>query len=182
MSVSANEIITFWFEEHGQEDWFGSSEEFDRKVSLRFTEVQAAAARGELWDWRQSAVGRLAEILVLDQFSRQLFRGQGAAFATDPMSLTLAQEAIGRDDVRALDKDRRGFVLLPFMHSESLAVHDAARPLFDDHDDQDMLDFELLHRDLIVRFGRYPKRNTALGRQSTPEEIAYIEDSGDRLF
>jgi len=96
MSVSANEIITFWFEEHGQEDWFGSAEEFDRKVSLRFTEVQAAAARGELWDWRQSAVGRLAEILVLDQFSRQLFRGQGAAFATDSMSLTLAQEAIGR--------------------------------------------------------------------------------------
>jgi uncharacterized protein (DUF924 family) len=182
MDINATDIIDFWFVAHTKDDWYGGKPEFDEKIATRFTKPHSAAARGELSGWRRTAAGRLAEILVLDQFSRQLFRGRGEAFAHDPMALTLAQEAIVRPEVLALEKDWRGFVLMPFMHSESLVVHDQALPLFEAYEDADMLDFERRHRDLIVRFGRYPKRNAALGRISTPDEIAYIEGSGDGFF
>lgn len=178
---SADDVLRFWFVEHGPDDWFSGSAEFDAKLAAAFTETQAAAARGEAWRWRATPEGRLAEIIVLDQFSRQLFRGDARAFASDDMALALAQEAVAAGHDRPLNQDQQRFLYMPYMHSESLVIHDEAMRLFTDLGDQKTLDFEIAHADTLRRFGRYPRRNEALGRESTAEEREYIA-SGDGMF
>jgi uncharacterized protein (DUF924 family) len=178
---TAEDVLRFWFVDHGEKDWFGGKPEFDAELAEAFTDTHAAVARGEAWWWRQSPAGRLAEIIVLDQFSRQLFRNRGEAFATDGMALVLAQEAVATGDYRALEPRRRTFILMPYMHSESAVIHQEAVRLFTELGNPDNLKFELMHRDIISRFGRYPRRNAALGRISTPEEEAYIS-SEERMF
>lgn len=176
-----DDILRFWFIEHGEPDWFGGKPEFDAVLARRFTETHAAVARGEAAWWRQTPSGRLAEIIVLDQFSRQLYRNQPQAFATDAMALELAQQAVATGDDMRLEPRRRTFIYMPYMHSESLPVHDEAIRLFERLGDLETLKFEHLHRDCIARFGRYPRRNQALGRISTLEEIEYI-NSADGMF
>jgi uncharacterized protein (DUF924 family) len=178
---TADEVLHFWFVAHGEEDWFGARPEFDAELAEAFTATHAAVARGEAWFWRRTPSGRLAEIIVLDQFSRQLFRGDARAFATDGMALVLAQEAVAGGDYRTLEPRRRTFVLMPYMHSESLAVHEEAVRLFTELGNADTLKYELAHRDCLAAYGRYPRRNDALGRPSTPEEQAYIA-SGTGMF
>ena len=174
-------VLAFWFDQHGQDDWFSGDAAFDEKVITGFIDMQVAAAKCELWDWRGTPEGRLAEIIVLDQFSRQIFRGDARAFASDPLALALAQEAVrAGDDVKLTDQQRT-FLYMPYMHSESLAVHDEAVRLFTALGNADNLDYEKKHREVIASFGRYPKRNTALGRHSTAEEEAYIASS-DGMF
>lgn len=176
-----NEVLDFWFVSHGEDDWFGGKAEFDAELTSFDAGTQAAVARGEAYGWRHSAEGRLAEIIVLDQFSRQLFRGDARAFASDDMALALAQEAVLRGDDLKLEPRRRMFLYMPYMHSESLVIHEGAVRLFTDLGMEETLKFELAHRDCLVQFGRYPKRNAALGRVSTPEEEAYIS-SGNVMF
>lgn len=178
---SAEDVLHFWFEEHGQDDWFGGEAAFDAKLEAGFAETHAAVARGEAWQWRTTAAGRLAEVIVLDQFSRQLHRGSARAFAQDPMALALAQEAVAGGHDMAIDADRRLFVYMPYMHSESLLIHEEGLRLFTALGDQGVLDYERAHIDVLQRFGRYPRRNAALGRQSTPEEIEYMA-SGEGMF
>jgi uncharacterized protein (DUF924 family) len=175
-------VLHFWFAEHGPDDWFAGKPEFDAKVIARFSETQRRAAACEFWRWRETPDGRLAEIIVLDQFSRQIHRGTAASFASDPLALALAQEAVRAGDDQRLDAKRRVFLYMPYMHSESLAVHDEAVRLFTVLGNTDTLDFERKHRDAIARFGRYPKRNAALGRTTTAEEQAYLDEIGDRAF
>ena len=177
----AEEVLEFWFVEHGQDDWFGGAAEFDARLAAGFADTHAAVARGEAWKWRRTAPGRLAEIIVLDQFSRQLHRGSPLAFAQDPMALALAQEAVAGGYDMTLDPDRRLFAYMPYMHSESLLIHEEAVRLFTALGKQETLDYELAHVEVLRRFGRYPRRNAALGRQSTPEEIDYME-SGEGMF
>lgn len=176
------DVHKFWFEDHGSEDWFGGKADFDAALAEQFSQTFHHVAQGEAFTWRETAQGRLCEILVLDQFSRQLFRGQAAAFTQDCMSLVLAQEAVAGGYDQQVDEDKRMFLYLPYMHSESLAIHDEAVRLYKALGNDWTLDFEMRHYELIKRFGRYPKRNEALGRASTPEEIAYIEESGDSMF
>jgi uncharacterized protein (DUF924 family) len=171
---SAAEVLGFWFEQHGQEDWFGAKPEFDAAIAEHFTDTHAALARGEGWAWRSTPPGRLAEIIVLDQFSRQLFRGQARAFATDPMALALAQEAVGGGHVNFLTQTQRMFVLLPFMHSESPVVQKESVRLHTALASPDNLKYAEQHQSVIAQFGRFPRRNAALGRISTPEEEAYM--------
>ncbi len=178
----ADEIIQFWFVEHAFEDWFGSKPEFDAKLRERFFDVFEQVSAGEMSHWRQKPEGRLAEILVLDQFSRQFFRGQAQAFATDKMALTLAQELVASGGDKSLSKAQRSFAYLPFMHSESLKIHDEAVRSFTELGDENNLKFELAHRDVIIKFSRFPKRNAALGRTSTPEEIEYMADRAKEHF
>lgn len=175
-------ILDFWFVEHGQDDWFSGSAEFDARIAERFGESHRKVAAGEAWTWRTTPHGRLAEIIVLDQFSRQLHRGSAAAFARDCMALALAQEAIAAKADSALNADQRMFLYMPFMHAESLVIQEEGVKLFAANGDEHALDFMVKHRDCIARFGRFPKRSVALGRTSTPEEHAYIEDVGDRMF
>ncbi|AKR58457.1 membrane protein [Youhaiella tibetensis] len=180
--LSDKDVIQFWFHECTVEDWFGGKAEFDARLKERFHETFEHVARGEGWTWRTTPEGRLAEVIVLDQFSRQFHRGEPQAFAQDGMALVLAQEAVAGGHDMAVPLEWRVFFYMPYMHSESLAVHEAGRPLFEALGDEKTLQFELDHAEVVRRFGRFPKRNAALGRESTPEEAAYIAEVGDRMF
>jgi uncharacterized protein (DUF924 family) len=179
--VTPEAILTFWYSELEPADWWAASPELDRQIAERFGETHAHLALGEGVAWRATAKGRLAEIIVLDQFSRQLFRGKANAFAQDGMALVLAQEAVADGFDGGLSTDEKTFLYMPFMHSESLVVHAAAAPLFVSLGG-DYLKAAEGHLDVLQRFGRYPKRNIALGRESTPAELAYIADGGTRMF
>jgi uncharacterized protein (DUF924 family) len=179
--ASPEAIIEFWFEELTPKDWWSARPELDRTIAERFGETHAHIALGEGFSWRGAGEGRLAEIIVLDQFSRQLFRGQARAFAQDGMALVLAQEAVAGGFDMLLPAERRAFLYMPFMHSESLLVHESVQPLMAVLGG-DFLKSAEGHFGVLRRFGRYPKRNAALGRTSTPDELAYIADSGNSMF
>ncbi|MCF6327047.1 MAG: DUF924 domain-containing protein [Devosiaceae bacterium] len=180
--VNLNEVIKFWFEDHDQKDWYGSTDEFDKLLHEKFFDLHGQVCAGEADHWRQNPQGRLAEIIVLDQFSRQFFRGKAQAFAYDGMALVLAQELVATGGDKTLTTDQRSFAYMPYMHSESLKIHEVAVKLFGSLDVEASLEFEIAHRDVIVRFGRFPKRNEALGRTSTKEEKAYIEERDESFF
>lgn len=175
-------VIDFWFVEHGYDDWFGGKPEFDAALAARFANLHPQVARGEAWAWRESPEGRLAEIIVLDQFSRQLHRGSAEAFAQDKMALALAQEAIAGGHDMAVEHEWAMFFYMPYMHAESLIIQNEGVGLFEAYGNQDALDFMVKHRDTIARFSRFPFRNKALGRQNTAEEEAYMAEMGDRVF
>lgn len=176
------DVLDFWFVEHGPDHWFARTDEFDAALAARFRETHQAVARGEAWAWRQQARGRLAEIIVLDQFSRQLHRGGADAFAQDKMALVLAQEAVALGVHEAVGKPAGMFVLMPFMHAESVVIQEEGMRLFEAYGEPEQVDYMAKHRDTIARFGRFPFRNAALGRQSTAEEIAYMEEHQERGF
>jgi uncharacterized protein (DUF924 family) len=171
-------VIQFWFHELAPAQWFRKDRALDTEIARRFGGLLADAACAELWGWRVSARGRLAEVIVLDQFSRNIHRGTPAAFAQDPMALALAQEAVARGDDGHLDVAWRAFLYMPWMHSESLRIHEEALRLFDQPGLEDNLRVEHRHRDILLRFGRYPHRNAILGRESTPEESAFLREPG----
>lgn len=179
---SADAVLTFWFEDHGQDDWFGGKPEFDAEIATAFDATHAAVAKGEAWTWRTTPQGRLAEIIVLDQFSRQLFRRRPEAFAQDGMALALAQEMVAKGLDRDFAQPRRGFIYLPYMHAESRLVQAESVRLYQALGDAEQLDYAIKHRDTVERFGRFPFRNAALGRDSTAEEKAYMAEMGDRGF
>ncbi|RZA09524.1 MAG: DUF924 domain-containing protein [Moraxellaceae bacterium] len=173
-----NDILKFWFEDIDQSKWWVKDTEFDNTVIEKFSKLHAAAKQGELYEWRVSARGRLAEIIVLDQFSRNMFRDSSLAFACDPMALVLAQEATAVNAHRELNSTECVFLFLPFMHSESLKIHERAMELYKRNGLQESIDFELKHKIIIERFGRYPHRNKALGRLSTATEIEFLKQPG----
>jgi uncharacterized protein (DUF924 family) len=170
-------VIRFWFDELTEKDWFGGGPELDARIKDRFAATHAAVATGETFGWRTTAEGRLAEVIVLDQMSRNIFRGTGKAFAFDAIALVLAQEAVARGCDQQLQGVRRHFLYMPYMHSESLVVHEEAMRLFTALGDERVLGFERAHLAVIRQFGRYPRRNAPLGRQSTPEELDYIANN-----
>lgn len=177
-SVSANALLRFWFEEAGPERWFKRSDAFDARCRERFLDTLESAARGECASWRETPAGRCAEIIILDQLSRNIFRGSARAFAQDAMALTLAQWAVSCGDDQRMDADQRYFCYMPLMHSESAAIHDEALILFESLGNSEALRYEHAHRQVILRFGRYPGRNEALGRASTREEVDYLREHG----
>jgi uncharacterized protein (DUF924 family) len=171
-------ILDFWFVETPPARWWKVDPEFDALVRARFLDTLVQAAAGELHGWRDTARGRLAEVIVLDQFPRNIHRGTPAAFAQDPMALALAQEAVRAGALAELAPVERSFLLLPYMHSESAAIHVVAESLYREHAPRENFEFELRHKAIIDRFGRYPHRNLILGRDSTPEEAAFLTEPG----
>ncbi|HHQ6618726.1 TPA: DUF924 family protein [Serratia fonticola] len=171
-------VLDFWFEEIDPVMWFKKDDEFDRLLHTRFGQLWLAASQGELAHWRATIKGRLAEIIVLDQFSRNLFRNTPRSFACDGMALVLAQEAIATGLCENLTVEQRGFLYLPFMHSESALIHQQALELFRQLNNGDQLEFEIRHKAIIDRFGRYPHRNEILGRKSTFEEQEFLQQPG----
>lgn len=169
--MDSEEILRFWFDEIEPIQHWKKDPEFDQLICDRFAEVHLAASRCELFGWRSCAAGRLAEIIVLDQFSRNMFRDRPESFACDPLSLALAQEAIAVGADKQLSDQQVGFLYMPFMHSESALIHEVALEIFADTKN---FDFELKHKAIIDRFGRYPHRNTILNRESTSEEIEFL--------
>ncbi len=174
-------VLQFWFQEIEPSQWWRVDLDFDQMIQTRFGELHSRAARAELFDWRLTPAGRLAEIIVLDQFSRNIFRGDSRAFAADPLALALAQEAVATGADRALSPQERAFLYMPYMHSESQVIHAVAECLFRENTAKENHHFELRHKAIIDRFGRYPHRNAALGRQSTQEEIDFLAEPGSRF-
>lgn len=172
--MEARDIIDFWFNDLTYKDWFNKDDDLDQTIADRFKELHQQASQAELFTWRATLLGRLAEIILLDQFSRNLYRGQARAFSQDGMALVLAQEAIAYHDLSVLSPDQKAFIYMPLMHSESIAIHERALELFAQPGLERYLKYEQAHRDIILQFGRYPHRNQALGRISTPSEIEFM--------
>ena len=176
-NTQPQEIIDFWYKESQPQDWFVKNTEFDKQIHDRFLPVYNQAIKGELYTWRITPQGRLAEIIVLDQFARNLFRNNPQAFAYDTMALALAQEAIQAGDDKKLEQNQRWFLYMPFMHSESKAIHEQSIKLFTELGQQQTLQHAIDHKKIIDQFGRYPHRNKVLGRNSTPEEVEFLNNS-----
>lgn len=174
-------VLAFWFEETPPKQRWVSDPGFDGLIRKRFASVLDQARRGELFGWRTRPEGRLAEVIVLDQFSRNIYRDTPQAFAQDPMALALAQEAIATGAEKALPQLERSFLLMPFMHSESRLIHEWAEKLFRQYGPEDSYKFELWHKAIIDRFGRYPHRNVVLARESTAEEIEFLRQPGSNF-
>ncbi|MBP5992886.1 MAG: DUF924 domain-containing protein [Acinetobacter sp.] len=172
--MNYKQVLDFWFDPENKEFWFSKSDEFDLELEEKFGHTLQQAMQCELWTWRETAEGRLAEIIVLDQFSRNLFRDHPASFAQDPLALSLAQEAVRLGLDQQLAPDQRCFMYMPFMHSESKIIHAQALQLFEALGNPINLGFELKHKTIIDRFGRYPHRNQILERESTPEEVEFL--------
>lgn len=172
--MNYQDILEFWFNPENQPNWFAKSNNFDVLIEKKFKDIHQAASQAELWQWRTTAEGRLAEIIVLDQFSRNLFRDSGLAFAQDSLALALAQEAIAQGLDLQLSPEQRSFLYMPFMHSESTKIHQSALKLFEQLGNPINLEFEKKHKVIIDRFGRYPHRNAVLGRTSTAEELEFL--------
>lgn len=171
-------IIDFWFKEIEPKCWWKKDSDFDRLIADRFLVDHNAATKCELYAWRDHPLGRLAEVIVLDQFSRNIYRGTPLSFAYDPLALILAQEAINAKANQSLVPDQKAFLYMPYMHSESPAIHELAMKLFKEPGLESNLKFEIRHKAVIDRFGRYPHRNEILGRQSTEEEISFLKEAG----
>ena len=179
--MSFQDVLDFWFNELEQKQWYVKDQKLDHLIASRFGETHRAAIHCELSEWRANLPGRLAEIIVLDQFSRNMYRDQPAAFANDPMALTLSQEAIQHCDVTSITPIERSFLYVPFMHSESLVIHEQAVKLYTELGIEDNLDYEHRHKAIIEQFGRYPHRNAILGREGTAEELEFLEKPGSRF-
>lgn len=175
---SFQEIIQFWFSELQPEQHWRKDSVLDQLITERFKELHQRAVQGELFHWRDQALGRLAEIIILDQFSRNIYRDHEQAYAADGIALVLAQEAVLHEADMALPAHQRAFMYMPYMHSESPVIHAQAVQLFDQEGMEANLNAELKHKAIIDRFGRYPHRNHMLGRESTPEELSFLQQPG----
>jgi len=171
------EVIAFW-REAGPERWFEKNEVFDEAVRARFLALHERAAAGELKDWENSAEGTLALLLLFDQFPRNMFRGTARAFATDELARAIAASALLKGFDAQVPSDLRTFLYLPFEHSEDMADQERGLALYTAAGDQDDLKWAQIHADIIRRFGRFPHRNAALGRSTTPEEQAFLNAGG----
>ncbi len=171
-------ILHFWFEELSAKQHFLKDSTLDDTICARFGDTLEAAVRCELLAWRNSPEGRLSEIIVLDQFSRNVYRDTARAFAQDALALALAQELVASGQDRSLPMAQRVFAYMPYMHSESAVIHEQALTLFAQPGMENNLDFERRHKAIIDRFGRYPHRNGVLGRTSTAEELAFLREPG----
>ena len=171
-------ILHFWFTELTPKQHYAKDAALDETIRTRFGATLEAAAKCELFAWRATPQGRLAEVLVLDQFSRNVYRDTARAFAQDALALVLAQELVASTQDRSLPLAQRSFAYMPYMHSESALVHAQAVALFSQPGLQDNLRFALRHKEIIDRFGRYPHRNAILGRSSTADELTFLSEPG----
>lgn len=192
-----DEVLVFWFGKEGLENgvdkatserWFTKNEAFDEEIRTRFGATYEKARAGALDGWAQSARGRLALVILLDQFSRNMFRGSGRMFESDDQALALANEGIERGDDRRVGVDGRSFFYMPLMHAEDLETQERCVALFtamrDELDGEAKanaaysLDYAVRHRDIVKRFGHFPHRNALVGRASTPEEVEFLKQPG----
>lgn len=178
--MDAADVLRFWFEETGPNQWFTKNEEFDALVRSRFFDTYWIVVRGETEEtWRRTPEGRVAEIVVLDQFARNMFRGTPQAFMYDPLALALAQQAVRAGDDALVTGAQRHFMYMPFMHSESIVIQRRSLDLFRTLGNEEALKYAQEHHDVIERFGRFPHRNAALGRDTTDSEHEFLKAHPD---
>ena len=177
VTAHPNDVIGYW-RDAGPQKWFKKLAAFDEAIRLKFEPVHHAAARGEYDAWAASAEGALALLILLDQFPRNLYRHSAHAFATDPKARSIAKAAVEKGFDRQADPALRNFFYLPFEHSEDLTDQDYGLALCAEAGDPDNLKWAGLHREIIARFGRFPHRNAALGRTTTPQEQEFLDEGG----
>jgi uncharacterized protein (DUF924 family) len=177
--ATPKQVLSFW-QKAGPKRWFKSDPDFDHKILDKFLVTHQAAELGKLAGWEEAAESALALVIVLDQFPRNMFRGTPRAFATDAPALAAARQAIERGFDRKIKLPEKTFLYLPFEHSENLVDQETCLKLFEATKDKELIRWAKLHHDTIQRFGRFPHRNEILGRVSTPEEIAFLDEGGFR--
>ena len=175
--ATPKQIVSFW-EKAGEKRWFTKDPAFDQKIHEQFLVTHQAAAMEKLGEWEETPEGALALLLLLDQFPRNMFRSTARAFANDPQARTIATRAIKRGFDKKVPRELRGFFYLPFEHSEELADQERNLKLTKATKDKDLVKWAKIHYDIIKQFGRFPHRNEILGRSSTPEETAFLEQGG----
>lgn len=176
--MKPEQILHFWFEEIDPKLWFKKDIDFDQKIRDLFLNTFAETRAGKNSSWRRTPGGRLAEIIVLDQFPRNMFRDSPEAFSADPVALHLAEEAVSAGDDQKIPLERRAFLYMPFMHSEDQKIHLKAVQLFSQKGLEKNFEYELAHKKIIDQFGRFPHRNAILGRTSTAEELEFLRHAG----
>jgi uncharacterized protein (DUF924 family) len=174
---SPTDVLTFW-RDAGYDRWYGKDDAFDGEIRTRFMPLWEAARDGKLTEWEKSDDGTLALLIVLDQFPRNMFRNDPRAFSTDPQALAVAKSAIARGCDARVAPELRQFIYLPLMHAENLADQGHCVRLFERDGNELNIRFAIVHADIIRRFGRFPHRNAVLGRVTTPEEAAFLDDGG----
>lgn len=175
--MGPDDVLRFWFgdEDEPREEWWRKDEEFDREIRDRFGALYEEAASGALDGWRETAEGSLALVIALDQFPRNMFRGDPRSYATDEKARETARYAVDRAFDRELSPVRRSFLYMPFMHSEDLEDQRRSVELFEGMDPGG---YAIRHREIVERFGRFPHRNAVLGRDTTPEEAEFLREPG----
>ena len=175
---TADTVLAFWFEESTPEQWFKKDDVFDKTIRNRFEPTIISSLNGQKDDWANIASGCLALIILLDQFTRNIYRDTPQAFSGDEIALALSLRCLNRGYLDDAGANQRHFMLMPLMHSEDLAIHDMSLPLFKIHTNARILKYAQQHRDIIARFNRFPHRNAILGRPSSPEETEFLTKPG----
>ncbi|MDY8108357.1 DUF924 family protein [Fulvimarina sp. 2208YS6-2-32] len=176
-AVLPETIVEFWWSA-GLEKWFAKDDAFDETIRTRFLDLYERAATGGLDDWMDEPTGALALVILLDQFPRNMFRGTPKVYATDEKAKAIAEMALERGDHETVSEDINQFLAVPLMHSEDLADQDACIAWMERIGTEENVKFARHHRDIIARFGRFPHRNAILGRETSPEEQAFLEEDG----
>ena len=172
------EILNFWFKECKPEQWFKKNDDFDQLIGKNFSNTIDDAIGGKMDGWEYTETGCLALIIVLDQFTRNVFRDNQRAFVGDNKALVLSHKCSDKGYLQNPDINRRKFMLMPMMHSENINVQDTALPLFKKYASEKDYEYAEKHRDIIARFGRFPHRNVILGRKSSNEELEFLKQPG----
>lgn len=175
--LTPSEVLDFW-SDAGPDKWFAKDAAFDRAFTDRCCDTHYAAARRELDHWIEAPESALALIILLDQLPRNAFRGTAHMFATDPLALGFAKEAIRRGHDQSAAPELRAFILMPLMHAESLEDQEWLLTLLDEEREAETYRFAVIHRDIIARFGRFPHRNACLYRSATPQEVEFLNSGG----
>ncbi|MCX8474683.1 MAG: DUF924 domain-containing protein [Sphingomonas sp.] len=174
----AEEVLSFWFEALMPEQWFAKSDGLDREIEDLFEPLRVAVLESKAAEWRSDPWALLAAVILLDQFSRNVHRGTAEAFAADPLAQELASLAVERGWDRGMTPEQRQFLYLPFEHAESRELQAVSLSCFEALGQEEALEYARQHAEVIARYGRFPSRNAALGRESTAEEEKYLAQPG----
>lgn len=172
------DVIKFWFTETEPQQWFKKDETFDALIASKFSDTINTAINGKLDHWKSDDEGILALIIMLDQFTRNIFRNDPKSFAGDDLALAISLESQANGYLQRNDANWSYFLLMPMMHSENLAVQNASIPLFKKYANDNAHEYAVKHRDIIAKYGRFPHRNAILDRHSTPEEVEFLTQPG----
>ncbi len=172
------EVSAFWFDEISAEQWFKKDKNFDAMLSQRAGITVSKALNGQIDNWAETPGGATSLVIVLDQFTRNIFRDTPQAFSGDEMALVVSLKSISSDWLNELSGSQKHFLLMPMMHSEDILIQEKSLPLFEMHTNELTYEYAVKHRDIIARFGRFPHRNAILGRPTTPEEFEFLKQPG----
>jgi len=178
--INYQDVIDFWFDEKTKPLWFNSNDEFDLKLRNEYFDVYNAAKNSELTAWQEEVFGALALVIILDQFPLNMFRGLPQSFETEALSREIAAKAINEGFDADLNTEQKAFLYMPYMHSENIKDQDESLILFNQEGLELNLDFALHHYEIVKQFGRFPHRNKIIGRESSKEELEYL--NSDKAF